>query len=176
MQPIPATPLRRPATTAEIRALGSAVRLRILRLALHNPMTNREIAEGLSLNPATALYHVRRLVEVGLLEKQPPQARPGGGVEIPYVSYGGSWALDVDEDDRLNSAAFEAFLDELHDVGVDKVQSAIRFHVPLTPERRRDLVSKVTAVLDEYQDDTTGEPWAVFFAMHPGAMPSDKRL
>lgn len=176
MQPNPATPPRRPATTAEIRALGSAVRLRILRLALHNPMTNREIAEGLAVNPATALYHVRRLVEVGLLEKQPAQPRPGGGVEIPYVSHGGSWALDVDENDRLNSASFEAFLDELRDVGVDKVQSTIRFHVPLTPERRRDLVNKVTAVLDEYQDDHTGDPWAVFFAMHPGAMPVDKRL
>jgi hypothetical protein len=29
------------------------------------------------------------------------------------------------------------------------------------------MVAKIAAVLDEYQDDQTGEPWALFFAMHP---------
>jgi DNA-binding transcriptional ArsR family regulator len=163
---------RRPATADEVRALASAVRLRILRLALHNPMTNREIAEGLALNPATALYHVRRLVEVGLLEKQPPQPRAGGGVEIPYVSRGGSWALDIEEHQGMNSATLEAFLDELRQVGVDKIQSAIRFRAILTPERRRELVDKITAVFDEYADDDMGEPWALFFGMHPGVAQS----
>jgi DNA-binding transcriptional ArsR family regulator len=163
------SPHRRPATTEEIRALASGVRLRILRLTLHRPLTNREIAEALALNPATVLYHVRRLVDVGLLERRPAQPRPGGGVEIPYVSRGGSWALQIEEG-RLNSAVLDAFLHELRQVGVDKLYGGIRFHATLTPARRKEMLDRITAVLDEYQDDRTGEPWALFFAMHPSSV------
>ncbi len=166
MKSDPADPPRRPATPAEIRALASAVRLRILRLTLRNPLTNQEIAEGLELNPATTLYHVRRLVEVGLLEKLPANVRPAGGLEIPYVSHGGAWALDIEEG-RLKSAPLDAFLQELRQVGVDKLRNGFRFHATLTPARRREMVSRIVAVIDEYQDDTAGEPWAMFFAMHP---------
>jgi DNA-binding transcriptional ArsR family regulator len=164
----PGSPRRRRATPEEIRALASGVRLRIMRLTLNNPMTNQQIAEGIDLNPATVLYHVRRLVEVGLLEKGPAQARAGGGVEIPYVSRGGSWALEIEED-ALSSAPLDAFLQELRQVGIDKLRNGIRFHATLTPERRREMVTKIVAVMDEYQDDTLGEPWALFFAMHPSA-------
>src|SRR5262245_44839912 len=50
---------RRSATEAEARALASAVRLRIMRLCLDRPLTNKEIAERLGVNPATTLHHVR---------------------------------------------------------------------------------------------------------------------
>jgi DNA-binding transcriptional ArsR family regulator len=167
-----ASPPRRPATPKEIRALASGVRLRILRLTFLHPMTNQEIADELALNPATVLYHVRRLVEVGLLEKQPAQPRPGGGVAIPYVSRGGSWALQIEEG-QLNSAALDAFLQEVRQVGFDKLHSGIRFHAMLTPRRRQEMIDRITAILDEYQDDRAGEPWALFFAMHPGRSPAE---
>ena len=168
MQSDPGSPHRRPATPEEIRALASGVRLRILRLTLGRPMSNQEIADALALNPATVLYHVRRLVEVGLLDKQPARHRPGGGVEIPSLSRGASLALQIEEG-RLNSAVLDAFLQELRQVGVDKLHNGIRFHAMLTPQRRQEMLDRITAVLDEYQDDRVGEPSAPLFAMHPGA-------
>ena len=42
---------RRPADEAEAKALASPLRLRILRLALHEPRTNKEIAEALGATP-----------------------------------------------------------------------------------------------------------------------------
>jgi hypothetical protein len=32
------------------------------------------------------------------------------------------------------------------------------------------MLDRITAVLDEYQDDRSGEPWALFFAMHPSGV------
>src|SRR5439155_18198906 len=61
---------RRPATEAEARALASGIRLRILRLCLDRPLTNKEIAERLDANPATVLHHVRKLVDTGFLAAQ----------------------------------------------------------------------------------------------------------
>ena len=56
---------------ADARALASTLRLRILRLCLDEPMTNREIAERLDRNPATILHHVRTLADRGFLAAQP---------------------------------------------------------------------------------------------------------
>ena len=42
---------RRPADEAEAKALASPLRLRILRITLHEPRTNKEIAEALGLQP-----------------------------------------------------------------------------------------------------------------------------
>ena len=66
----PAAPQHRDATDAEARALASGLRLRILRMCLDEPLTNREIAAGLGRNPATVLHHVRTLVDTGILEPQ----------------------------------------------------------------------------------------------------------
>ena len=82
---------RRPADEAEAKAIASPLRLRILRVTLHEPRTNKEIAEALGLNPASVLHHVRTLVDTGFLIEQPvrrgraargsgptwPRARPG---------------------------------------------------------------------------------------------------
>ena len=41
------------------RALSSPVRLRILRLCLHRPRTNKEIAQELFVSVRTVEFHVR---------------------------------------------------------------------------------------------------------------------
>src|SRR5882672_7388900 len=86
---------RRPATEAEARALASAIRLRIIRLCLDRPMTNKEIAARLDANPATTLHHVRKLVSTGFLEPQEERRGTRGAREVPYLSTGKSWTLDV---------------------------------------------------------------------------------
>jgi DNA-binding transcriptional ArsR family regulator len=159
---------RRRATPEQVGALGSPTRLRILRLTLGNPMTNQEIATRLRLNPATTLYHVRRLVEADLLEQLPARSRTAGGVEVPYVSRGASWSLDIADDDLPSSVVLDAFLAEVREVGVDRLEQLVRMRAVLTRRRRRELARRLVELLDEYADDDPGgEPWSLFFAMHP---------
>lgn len=160
---------RQAATPQEIRALASAARLRILRLTRDRALTNQQIAERLGLTAGSALYHVRRLVAAGLLEPQPPRPRPGGGIEIPYRSHGRSWTLHVDEADKPTSAMLAAFLDEVGEVGAERLEHAVRFRSVLTRERRRELVARIYELFDEFAEspDGAGEPWSAFFALHP---------
>ena len=55
--------------------MASPLRLRILRLCLDAPLTNKQIAAALGRDPASVLYHVRRLVRTGFLA--PEQERRG---------------------------------------------------------------------------------------------------
>lgn len=132
-------------------------------------MTNRQLAERLGIDPATALYHVRRLVAVGLLRAEEARPRPSGGIEIPYRATGGSWALELTEEEKPTSAMLDAFLHELREVGTERIEQAIRLRATLSADRRRELVARLYALFDEYagSDDSDGEPWSLFFAMHP---------
>jgi DNA-binding transcriptional ArsR family regulator len=88
---------KRPATETEARALASAVRLRILRLCLDTPRTNKEIAERLEANPASVLHHVRTLVETGFLTALPVRRGSRGSRERPYLATRKSWTLSMDD-------------------------------------------------------------------------------
>src|SRR3954447_21929882 len=76
---------------ADARALASTLRLRILRLCLDEPMTNREIAARLDKNPATVLHHVRTLADRGFLAAEPARRGTRGAREVPYRATGKSW-------------------------------------------------------------------------------------
>jgi len=84
---------RRPASRTEAAALASAVRLRIIRLTAKRALTNKEIAGRLGKDPATTLYHVRKLVAAGFLVAQPERSGARGSKEIPYLGTGLSWRL-----------------------------------------------------------------------------------
>ena len=88
---------RRPADEAEAKALASPLRLRILRIALHEPRTNKEIAEALGRNPASVLHHVRTLVDTGFLIEQPRRRGQRGSRELPYLASGKSFYLEMGE-------------------------------------------------------------------------------
>src|SRR5215218_4204717 len=85
---------RRPPAEAEAKALASPLRLRILRITLHEPHTNREIADVLGKNPATVLHHVRALVDTGFLIEQEVRRGRRGSREVPYLASGKSWFMD----------------------------------------------------------------------------------
>ena len=104
---------RRPATDEEARVMASAIRLRILRLCLDGALTNKEIAARLGRDPATVLYHVRRLVDTGFLVAEPVRRGVRGSREVPYRATGKSWVLDVVDEKAKKAgtaAMFEAFL------------------------------------------------------------------
>ena len=115
---------RRQATALEAKALAHPLRARILRLCLQHELTNKQLADRLGVQPGTVFYHVRLLLDAGLL--QPAEVRTGasGALEKPYRSTGTSWWLD----NPLGSATPEvqlspvvAFEDELREAGPDGV-------------------------------------------------------
>ena len=165
--------VRRPATDAQRKALASGLRLRILRLCLDEPRTNREIAERLGRNPATTLHHVRTLVDSGFLVAEPVRRGTRGSREIPYRATRLSWALDLDEGNPGPevSAMLEAFLAEVRDVSPDQVRTA-RLGLRLRPDELEEFHGRLQEVLDEYAARTPspdGEPLSVFLAIHPDA-------
>ncbi len=168
---------RRPATDAEARVMASAVRLRILRLCLDGALTNKEIAARLGRDPATVLYHVRRLVETGFLVAEPVRRGVRGSREVPYRATGKSWVLDVVEEKARKAgtaAMFEAFLADVAAVGVENLTHWARLGLRLTDQEREEFNERLKALFDEYiarPSSPDAKPWGVFFAAHPDPRP-----
>jgi DNA-binding transcriptional ArsR family regulator len=168
---------RRPATEEEARAMASATRLRIFRLCLGGALTNKEIAARLGKDPATVLYHVRRLVDTGFLVAEPVRRGVRGSREVPYRATGKSWVLDVvdEKTKRAGSAEmFEAFLADVRAVGAENLAHLTRLGVRLTERHREELGRRLQELFDEYArrpPDPDSEPWGLFFATHPDPRP-----
>jgi DNA-binding transcriptional ArsR family regulator len=162
--------VRRTATDAQRRALASGLRLRILRLCLDEPRTNREIAERLGRHPATTLHHVRTLVDTGFLVADPVRRGTRGSREIPYRATRLSWLVDIDDDRGPEvSAMLEAFLAEVRAVSPEQVRTA-RLGLRLRPDELEEFHGRLQEVLDEYAaraPSPDGEPLSVFLAIHP---------
>jgi DNA-binding transcriptional ArsR family regulator len=144
---------RRPATVKEVKALGHPLRLRILRLCGERDLTNRQLADRLDRDPGTVLYHVRQLVDAGLLEPTEVRAGESGALEKPYRSSGLSWWLDgplSKSDPEVAFAPIEAFQAELAEAGRDSVQTFERFTLHLSPDELAELDRRIVAILDEY--------------------------
>jgi predicted ArsR family transcriptional regulator len=162
---------RRPATDAEARALASAIRLRILRLCLDRALTNKEIAQRLGANPATVLHHVRKLVATGFLAPQEERRGTRGAREVPYLSTGKSWTLDVCDGKQLTgsgAAMLEAFLDEIRLVDVDRA-GLTRLGLRLTEAELTELRKRMQHIFDEFASrppSPDGRPYSLFMALH----------
>ncbi|HKC27394.1 MAG TPA: winged helix-turn-helix domain-containing protein [Jatrophihabitans sp.] len=158
---------RRQATDEEARALASALRMRILRVCLHEPRTNKEIAEILGRDPATTLHHVRRLLDTGFLAADPVRRGTRGSREIPYRATGKSWRLETPAKDRV---LVDAFLDEIALVPLQSLETA-RLGLRMSDELKQEFLDRVGEVLEEFRARSDGEKsgtaWSVFFAVHP---------
>ena len=141
--------------------------MRILRICLHEPHTNKEIAETLGRDPATTLHHVRRLVDTGFLEAQPVRRGTRGSREIPYLATGKSWRLETPAKDRV---LVDAFLEEIALVPVHTLETA-RLGLRMTEKVKDELLERIGELLEEFRvrSDTehAGPAWSVFFALHP---------
>lgn len=175
--PIVKNAQRRPATEDEARALASSVRLRILRQCLDRALTNKEIAARLDLNPATTLHHVRKLVATGFLEAQEERRGTRGAREIPYLATGKSWTLDVHEGQALgaNKAMLDAFLEEVHLVGLDTYREGepevamSRLGIRVPADQLEELRGRMSDLLNDFAQrpsDADSRPYSIFVAIY----------
>src|SRR3954464_4345151 len=141
--------VRRTATDAERRALASGLRLRILRLCLHEPRTNREIAERLGRHPATTLHHVRTLVDTGFLVAEPVRRGTRGAPEGPYRATGKRWLSGgAGRAGQGRDPALAAFLEEVAAVGEQRLEST-RLGLRLSAAAREELTDRLHPLFDE---------------------------
>lgn len=150
---------------AKGRALSSPLRLRILRLCLHQSRTNKEIAELLDLNPASSLHHVRTLVRTGFLLAEERRKGRRGATEVPYIASRKSWSTPVD---NVAPILIETFLQEIRDLPPEDIE-VWRLGVKFNAARREEMLAKLRAVLDEYialPADDDGEASSLMIAHH----------
>jgi predicted ArsR family transcriptional regulator len=148
----PVTP-RRDATAAEFKAMAHPLRLRILRLCLHDALTNKEIADRLGQDPATTFHHVRTLCATGFLVAEPARTGKRGALEKPYRATGKSWILSVPgASDRATSvlAGIDALRAELIDAGPDALVYNIRRGLRLSPDELSELTARLQQLVEEY--------------------------
>jgi predicted ArsR family transcriptional regulator len=133
--------------------MAHPLRLRILRLCLHDTLTNKEIAERLGQDPATTLHHVRTLCATGFLSAEPPRTGKRGALEKPYRATGKSWILSVPgAGDQVMSilASIDALRAELTDAGPDAIVVNSRLGLRLSPDEIAELAARLERVIDEY--------------------------
>lgn len=150
---------------ARARALSSPVRLRILRLCVHQARTNKEIADALGMNPATTLHHVRTLVNTGFLAPQPERRGNRGAKEVPYLSTKLSWKTPLPD---AAPVLVETFLQEIDGLSPDEIQ-VMRVGLKLSEEDQRELMARLKGVVEEFMQRPAPEdavPTSLFVAHH----------
>jgi DNA-binding transcriptional ArsR family regulator len=146
-------PERPEATTAEFKALAHPLRLRILRLCLHEARTNKELADALGLDPATTLHHVRTLLRCGFLAPEPMRTGARGATEKPYLATRKSWTLAIPRpDDALTTivASVDALRAELLDAGPDSLVTSTRLGLRLSDAEIDELRARIEAVVADF--------------------------
>lgn len=143
----------REATPDDLKALAHPLRMRILRLCLHESITNKEIADRLELDPATSLYHVRQLAQNGFLQAEPARTGKRGALEKPYRATGKSWSLSFPRpDDHLSAllAGLDAARDEIVAAGPGSVITNTRAGLRLGPSDLAELTDRLQALVQEF--------------------------
>lgn len=168
MAPMELPPGRRLATRAEARALSHPLRLRILRLCLDEPMTNRQLAERLGEQPATVLYHVRTLLREGFLVREAERRGRRQAREFPYRSTHKSLSLELGLESGGHLAMVDAIRAELGEAGPSAVLTMSRLGVRVPADVVETLQRKAAEMFDlaKASDDPRGEAVGLFVVVH----------
>lgn len=143
-----------------MRALAQPLRVRILRLTLDRPLTNKQIAGRLGRDPGTVLHHVRVLVANGFLAAEQVRAGQRGALERPYRATGKSWRIRMGPDPGYTASALEAVRDEILEAEPHAALGMVRLGVRLGADDLAELRQRIAALGDDFEprDDPDGEP------------------
>lgn len=151
-----------------MRALAHPLRLRILRLTLNQPMTNRQLADRLGRDPGTVLHHVRMLVRGGFLAAQPVREGKRGALERPYRATGKSWQVRIMPSADHLVSVMDAVREEILEAGPDATLSSMRLGVRLRPDDLAELRRRIRQLGDDFvgRDHPDGEPIGILALAH----------
>jgi DNA-binding transcriptional ArsR family regulator len=158
----------------QLKALGHPLRLKVLQVlgASDEPLTNRELAAHLAVDPGHLHFHVRMLHRAGLIE-----LAPAAGREKPYRPV--AKHFKVGPEIRATGLASDLQAAQLREVqrgfdlfaGKGAFRSA-QVHSKLDTETVRMLVNEVVGKLSELEDPS--QPLqTITIAFHPAIEQGD---
>jgi DNA-binding transcriptional ArsR family regulator len=152
----------------QLKALGHPLRLKVLQVLgeSERPLTNRELAASLSVDPGHLHFHVRMLHRAGLIELADVAGR-----EKPY--YPIAKHFNVGQEIRATGLASELQAAQLRELqrGFDlfAVQGEFRsaqLHAKLDIETVRELLNELVHKLTELEDESKPQ-LSITVAFHP---------
>jgi DNA-binding transcriptional ArsR family regulator len=153
----------------QLKALGHPLRLRVLEMlgdGGEEPLTNRELAQRLGVDPGHLHFHVRMLLRAGLIER----ADGGKGREKPYRSRATTVRVAPQLiQSRLTTDLQAAMLDEVQrafeTTEKGKFRSA-QVTARVTPEQALDLITELVEKARDMEDASV-DPIVITAALHP---------
>jgi DNA-binding transcriptional ArsR family regulator len=152
----------------QLKALGHPLRLKVLQVLAEaeQPMTNRELAATLSVDPGHLHFHVRMLNRAGLIE-----LATAAGREKPYRPV--AKHFHVAQEIRATGLASDLQSAQLRELqrGFDLFAAQGEFgsaqvHTKLDIETVRELLNELVHKLTELEDETKA-PLSITVAFHP---------
>ena len=152
----------------QLKALGHPLRLKVLQVLgeSEKPLTNRELAASLSVDPGHLHFHVRMLHRAELIE-----LADAAGREKPYRPVAKHFV--VGQEIRATGLASDLQGAQLREVqrGFDLFASAGEFrsaqlHAKLDVETVRQLLNELFDKLNELEDESK-PPLSITVAFHP---------
>ena len=153
----------------QLKALGHPLRLRVLEMLGDEggePLTNRELAQKLNVDPGHLHFHVKMLLRAGLIER----AEGGKGREKPYRAVASTVRVGPELlGSRLTGDLQAAMLNEVQagfatrDAG--QFRSA-QVTGRITPEQAIDLITELVEKARDLEDPSV-DPLVITAFLHP---------
>jgi DNA-binding transcriptional ArsR family regulator len=157
----------------QLKALGHPLRVRVLEMLGGDEawqMTNRELAQGLGVDPGHLHFHVRMLLKAGLIEL----ALDGGkGREKPYRAVARTFRVAPDllaagHGNDLQAAMLDEVQRSFGSYSSDGTFRAVQFTIQLDQAKAIELAEKMIADARAAEDDSAEKIVISVFA-HPPA-------
>ncbi len=138
----------------QIKAYSDPLRIRILHILRDREATNQQLATSLNEPQAKVLYHVRFLLDSGLIRLVDQRIR-GGNVEKLYRATARLYGFRPDpaESAPLSGAVFESITQELvasANLWPDQLPNWEGRRSRLSPERLQEFNDRLMALIAEY--------------------------
>jgi len=152
----------------QLKALGHPLRLKVLQVLGESPtpLTNRELANRLNVDPGHLHFHVRMLHRAGLIE-----LAETGGREKPYRPV--AKHLKVGPDIRAAGLATELQAAQLRELqrgfelhGAEGEFRSAQVHAKVDPEKLRALLNELIDTINSAEDDANPLQ-TITIAFHP---------
>lgn len=153
----------------QLKALGHPLRLRVLEMLSSEggePLTNRELAQRLAVDPGHLHFHVKMLLRAGLIER----AEGGKGREKPYRAVASTVRVAPELlGSRLTGDLQAAMLAEVQSAFAERQEGRFRSAQVTSRVTHEQALELITELVEKARDmeDSSLDPLVVTAFLHP---------